>query len=275
MLGKLIKYEFKATSGFMMLMYSVLIAVSAVMSVALKLNLDETIDKISESFPVGWLIYALLSFVVVCVFIIMNVAVICGMYFYSIVRFKNDLLGDQGYLMHTLPVKTRDNIFAKNIVSIIWTIFSIVVVIIAYFVLFLGACDATAFRELGEIVQLIAENIEFGYEFAVLLFEIVIWGIINISNQYFHIYTSMAIGYSSNTSQMAKSIGIYILINIFVKIVHSFVYGMLINLLSLWELTFFAGSSLFLGIDIVFMTVITTIYYSITNHYLSHKLNLQ
>ena len=40
MLRKLIKYEFKATSRFMLLMYGLLVALSVIMSVGIRFNLD-------------------------------------------------------------------------------------------------------------------------------------------------------------------------------------------------------------------------------------------
>ena len=50
MLGKLIKYEFKATSRFMLLMYGLLIALSGIISISFRFNLDEVFAGIAEEF---------------------------------------------------------------------------------------------------------------------------------------------------------------------------------------------------------------------------------
>ena len=159
--------------------------------------------------------------------------------------------------------------------SVLWTILSFVAVVLAYFILFLGVSDTAVFKDLSEIVVLIAKNMEFDIEMAVVLFELALLVIVTLSNQYFQIYISMAVGYSSNTFQLAKSIGIYILISIVINIMQSFGYSLLVNLLAWWELSFFANTSITLGVNIVATVAITAVYYSITNYYLSNKLNLQ
>ena len=116
MLGKLIKYEFKATSKFILMIFGLLLALSTMMSVSLAFNLDDIIAGISQEFQVGGLILGVVAFLIIMLFVVLNVAAICGMFFYAISRFKRNLLGDEGYLMHTLPVKTRDNILSKSIV---------------------------------------------------------------------------------------------------------------------------------------------------------------
>ena len=113
MLGKLMKYEFKATSRFMLLMYVVLFAISAIISLSIRLNIDGLFEALSNRFELGTVLLAVVSAMVLFMFFAMNVVVLCGMFFYSISRFKNNMLGDEGYLMHTLPVKVRDNILAK------------------------------------------------------------------------------------------------------------------------------------------------------------------
>ena len=81
MLGKLIKYEFKATSKFILMIFGLLLALSTMMSVSLAFNLDEIIAGISQEFQVGGLILGVVAFLIIMLFVVLNVAAICGMFF--------------------------------------------------------------------------------------------------------------------------------------------------------------------------------------------------
>lgn len=275
MLRKLIKYEFKATSRFMLLMYALLIALSALMSVGLMLNLDEAMTTIGQEFQLGGLILAVLAFMIMALFVVMNVVVLSGMFFYSVSRFKNNLLGNEGYLMHTLPVKTRDNILAKNFVSVIWTILSFIAVGVSCFILFLGISETNIFKELLNILSRIDWGAHYVREALIILTEFAVLAIVTLVNTYFHIYASMAIGYSSNTHRAAKSIGIFILISIASSIFEIAVlrpfemFGIDVNAM----LSYNPHITLWYGIIVTAIT--TVIYYFITHYFMSKKLNLQ
>ena len=275
MLRKLIKYEFKATSRFMLLMYGLLLALSALMSVGLALNLDEAMTTINQEFQLGGLILAVLVLMIMALFVVMNVVVLSGIFFYSISRFKNNLLGNEGYLMHTLPVKIRDNILAKNIVSVIWTILSVVAVGISYFILVLGISETNIFKELLNVLLQIDWRAHYVGEALIILAEFAVLMLLTIVNTYFHIYASMAIGYSSNTHRAAKSIGIYILIGIASSIFEVVVltpfaiFGIEVNAM----LSYNPHTTLWYGIIVTAVT--TVIYYFVTHYFMSKKLNLQ
>ena len=273
MLGKLIKYEFKATSRFMILMYGLLIALSGIISISLRFNLDEVFAGIAEEFQLGSLILGVFMFIIITIFVVLNVTVICGMFFYAIKRFKDNLLSDEGYLMHTLPVKTHQHITSKTIVSVIWTIVSFVAVMISSFILFLGISETNIFKELAYILSQIQWGEFYVVEALIILAEFAICMVVTLINTYLHIYASMAIGFSSNTHRIAKSIGVYVAItvasNMFETIVISpvllFVIGG-VNYMSNPHIILWGGT---------IITVITTIvYYYITHHFLNKKLNL-
>ena len=122
MLGKLIKYEFKSTSRVMWFLYGALIVVGALLGFMLRIDDDsnlsimpfyassETTQKALQ-ITMGALggIYVLMIQAIFIMTIIM-----------IITRFNRNLLGGEGYLMHTLPVKTHNLILSKGIVAIIW-----------------------------------------------------------------------------------------------------------------------------------------------------------
>ena len=48
-------------------------------------------------------------------------------------RFKKNLLDDEGYLMHTLPVRTGQHIFCKLVTSFLWTLLTSVAITLSIF----------------------------------------------------------------------------------------------------------------------------------------------
>jgi len=274
MLGKLMKYEFKATSRFMLLMFGLLIALSSLMSVGIRLNLDDALHGIGDKFNFGALIFAVLVFIVIALFIVLNVVVLCGMFFFAVSRFKKNLLDNEGYLMHTLPVKTRDNILSKTFVSVIWTILGVVAALIAYFILFIGISNTNVSKELFELI--LRTDVSFANVRDILLIsaEFALAGIVFLINCYFHIYASMAVGYSFNTHRAAKSIGVFILLSIASNILEVFAVGLL-SMFGFSALEIESNVHAVLWLGIVTTSISSAICYIITNYFMSRRLNLQ
>lgn len=114
MLGKLLKYEFKATGRRFIPLYA------AILVVALLLNfgISNPYLDIIVAFA-GFLLFGLIvALVVIALITIIN-------------RFKNNLLEDEGYLMFTLPVSTEKLIISKLICAVVWVIASLFVGILA------------------------------------------------------------------------------------------------------------------------------------------------
>lgn len=273
MLGKLIKYEFKATSRFMLLMYGLLIALSGIISISLRFNLDEVFAGIAEEFQLGSLILGVFMFIIITIFVVLNVTVICGMFFYAIKRFKDNLLSDEGYLMHTLPVKTHQHITSKTIVSVIWTIVSFVAVMISSFILFLGISETNIFKELAYILSQIQCGEFYVVEALIILAEFAICMVVTLINTYLHIYASMAIGFSSNTHRIAKSIGVYVAITVASNMFETIVISPVL-LIGIGGVNYMSNPHIIIWSGTIITVITTIVYYYITHHFLNKKLNL-
>ncbi len=274
MLGKLIKYEFKATCKFMFLIYTLLIAMAVIISVSVAFDITEVLGRIAEKFQPASTVLDVFAITVIILFVVVNVVVFSGMFFYAIKRFKDNLLGDEGYLMHTLPVKTRDNIIAKCTVSVVWTMLSSFVVIIAYTILAVGMFGIGA---LGGIPFLIGEILENGTGVAdILLFsaEGVILSIVMLVSSYLHIYASMAAGYSYNTHRVARSIGIYVVLSMIASALKSTTTNVL-SMLYIAEVDSMVTFHIALCMEIIFSAACAVVLYFITHHFMNKKLNLQ
>lgn len=127
MLGKLIKYEYKATARTFIPIYIALLLVAVINRVLRIGNID-----------VAW---GISMIVLVGLFIALGVLTIIVI----VQRFNKNLLGDEGYLMFTLPVKSEQLVASKLIISIVWTIISSIVAFVTFLIL-LG--EAPLFNEI-------------------------------------------------------------------------------------------------------------------------------
>lgn len=270
MLGKLIKYEFKATYRFMLMIYSLLFVSGIILALGirfydffLKLEINEAIVTVGET------IISMFGIVFISLFVSGTIFVLSVMSFYSIKRFHDNLLGDGGYLMHTLPVKTRDNIWAKCITSVLWTVISVIAVIVTYYVLALISYSTETITATIEFFSEIDWRFFAEVENVLLAIEIVLSCVISIVSSYLHIYVSMAIGYSLNTSRILVSVLCYIGFSVVESITHT----MLSVPFLFWEdgtLPMF-----YFGVGLMIAVIWLVVYYFITNYFMKNKLNLQ
>ena len=121
MLGKLLKYEFKATSRILLPLYGALL----IFAFIVKIFIGTKLDGVNMDFLGG--IPAVVS---IFTYGATMAAVFIVTIFIIIQRFYKNLLGDEGYLMNTLPVSTTSNISSKLISAIIW---SLVVFLLLYY----------------------------------------------------------------------------------------------------------------------------------------------
>lgn len=114
MLKQLLKYEFKATKSLYFGLYLALALLSVVLGVTFR---QEHALAHSTSFQNLEVIL-----MIVYVSVILAIAVLC--FVNTIRRFYQNLLGREGYLMHTLPVTETQLILSKLITSMVWVLCS-------------------------------------------------------------------------------------------------------------------------------------------------------
>lgn len=133
MLKQLLKYEFKATKSLYFGLYLALALLSVVLGVTFR---QEHALAHSTSFQNLEVIL-----MIVYVSVILAIAVLC--FVNTIQRFYKNLLGREGYLMHTLPVTETQLILSKLITSMVWVLCSGLVGIVCITVMVsIGVLDA-------------------------------------------------------------------------------------------------------------------------------------
>lgn len=134
MLSKLLKYEFRSTAIYFLPIYAALILVSSFFYI---------VNKISESMQGDMYIkyYHMLDTLQVIsasIYVLLAIGLAVTTFIVIIIRFYKNLLGNEGYLMFTLPVSVEENILAKLIPSIVWFLGSCVLGIFTIIHAFFG-----------------------------------------------------------------------------------------------------------------------------------------
>lgn len=129
MLTKLLKYEFKATARTYGTIYLALLFVAGLLGFTFRVENDFTESRV---FDVLFTLYDLLAVALVVVTITTVIH-----------RFTRNLLGREGYLMHTLPVTEAQLVGSKLISSAVWLLASAVVGVVSLVVMFCVGADFT------------------------------------------------------------------------------------------------------------------------------------
>ncbi|MGL5514486.1 MAG: hypothetical protein ACRDBM_14800 [Sporomusa sp.] len=273
MLGKLIKYEFKSTMKVFLTLYA------ATIVFALICRLFFSIPALQTSFN-GTLL-AIFGFIYGMV-IIMTIVLT---FILIIQRFYKNLLRDEGYLSHTLPVSVDAHIWGKTIPAAIWSTISIAVIILSLFLmLFTSEEIMRVFRELNFTTIWEFLEINFTGSNGLIVFLVVIWFIITLAQGIFCFYASLCIGQLADHHKLLLAVVAFFVLGIVTSIISVSFMGFSSNLFSNLFVGYGVSDSLtvtnasivqeFLP-TMIFDLVLTAIYYIITRLILSKKLNLE
>ncbi len=215
MLGKLVKYDLKAGRHIFVAIYLFLIICAVITRIMAALGGIESMDSngsVFFLFYIGSFLLMVLGIIVSCVITLV----------WIVLRYRNNLLRDEGYLMHTLPVTSLNLYFGKMISSIILYLADIIVIFAAFIIsglpkiIGIGWDDFVRFRiNMGKSVYYIRGYI-FIVFFAVLLF-------IALYMALAQIFASLNIGYvlpfGKGNSRDLVSIVVYIITYIIMQII--------------------------------------------------------
>lgn len=281
MLGKLLKYEFKSTSRVLLFLYIGLIAVSLLFGIVLRVNLNlDNLALIPFALTTtdGTNIFlTILTSALTIIYLLLIYAIFITTVVVIVMRFYKNMLGGEGYLMHTLPVKTGSLILSKIITSFCWMLIAGVVVVISTIVLGLSSgilIEIFKNVSLKEIISGIQHVLSL---IGIRGWSIILSGLIGTISSIVMYYMSMAIGNLANNHKFLFSVLAYVGIQVVVSIVMS-VSGVISGLNM--SNSFYSGTavSTFFNVNIwssiILQLVIAVGGYFLTNYLLSKKLNL-
>ena len=111
MLRKLLKQEFRATARVMLPLYLVTFVLALAVRLVLLLSQNQVLlDSVG-----GRTLRAILLGVSVTAFVVATIATFLAALIQAVLRFRSNLLGDEGYVMFTLPVSTHQLVWASSL----------------------------------------------------------------------------------------------------------------------------------------------------------------
>lgn len=267
MLGRLMKYELKATGRIFLPLYAALLVLAAV---------TKLMSVFSESsYNVPGIISAILFAMLLVGMFVMTFVVM-------IQRFCKNLLSDEGYLMFTLPVETWKHITSKLLVSVIWGLGSIAatilsIIILAFEEIFREGLLADFFWNMSQFFNMFGSTSGFAVlELILAAITVMVFGVLII-------YASVALGHLVNQHRTLASIGAVLALNAITQILFYFattipkIDGMEQFMESL-DVSLHYTVSLFhwvMWFTIVFFALLSAGCFFTTNHILKKRLNLE
>lgn len=194
---KLLKYEWKACARICLPMYAAVLLLALVN----RLTMKEQVQALMHGIPTA--LMGLLYFaVMVAVFVVTAVILIQ--------RFYKNLLGDEGYLMFTLPVTVSQHIWAKSIIAAVMSILSTIAALLSIGILGggVGIIQGAA-TVMTNLLQGIAERPN---EFVVGV-EILLWLLILTVVGTLFIYLCIALGHLAKKHRVLMAVVWYFVLS--------------------------------------------------------------
>lgn len=205
MLGKLLKYEIMATSRIFLPLFGLILLLAGINRVFLPLN--------SGTFDVPRMITMTVYIILIVALCVMTLVV-------TIQRFNKNLLGDEGYLSFTLPVKIELHIVSKAIVTLMWTALSLIVSLFSIFIL---AVNENTVRDFSRgCMELSDAFSRYGGWAWLILAEAVVLGIVAVLTGTLEIYAAISVGHLSGKHKLLAGFGAFIGFGVAEQIVLSF-----------------------------------------------------
>ena len=265
MLRKLMKHEFRATGRVMGPLFGLLL-----------------IAAIAARFSVGVLLESsarflnLLGGLFTTAFVIAIVGVCVMSLVLMINRFRTNLLGDEGYIMFTLPASVHQQIWSKLIVSAVWFIATGLAVVAAGFILVAQQGFWLEIRRgFAEIFRHLTAYYAFnGTAFLLELLALIFVGCCVLCLEF---YAAMAIGHSFAAHKVLYSVLSFLGLQFVMQLLSG---GLLIGT-NYNRIFVLPSQDAVLAMHSVMLTVIAStavfgaVYYVITTMFLKKRLNLE
>lgn len=202
MLGKLLKYELKASGRTFIPLYIAIIVVAILNGIFMKIDIFQ--------------IQGIGILVLTSLFMALGVLTIVV----TIQRFRKNLLGDEGYLMFTLPVSTSSLILSKCITALIYAVLSFIVAVGTFAVLMFFSASGIAF---AEILDFFNNVFKLGFENFLDMFLLLLTMLISYTSFILLLYTAISMGQlpKFNKHRNVSAFVSFIIINMIISTVGS------------------------------------------------------
>lgn len=268
MTGKLLKYELKSSYTYMLVIWAAILVAAVLTSITGHVDSDTAIGTLITVIPILLYVAAIIALVVAMVFVI-------------VIRFYKGLLGEEGYLMHTLPVKEWQLITSKGLAATIFTLGSMAAVIISSLVFV--AASGTGIEEFMKAIGEVLKTLNF--KVVIILIECLVLLILGILKSIYQVYASLAIGQLVDKHRILLAIGAYVGISVALVILASIGIQICDSVFTAeffqnWEVNPLdsANEFLYFQLMLIFVFIVEAVqlvvFHIVTERLLTKKLNL-
>lgn len=269
MLSKLFKYELKATARFFIPLYFTILIFAAINRFVLPMY------SLAHNQSV---IYGFATAISMIIYVTLMIGLVVMTLIVMVQRFYKNLLGDEGYLMFTLPVQSEKHIFSKLTISTLWIIVSGIVAMLSILIIMsqqvpLSEIFGGLAKGFGELAAEMG-----GFSFLAVI-EMIILGLLSIASTVLTIYAAIALGHLFNKYKLLISFGMYIVLKTASEVlmfIFALTFGNIFSMrLETGMLSTSAAINTVLLLAILYFAIITVGYFVLTNYILKKKLNLE
>lgn len=260
------KYEWKATWKLLLPLNLFIVVMSILAYITVQLDFFDSDNELVMMTGVLLLMTYILS-----MFAISVVTVI-----YLIYRFYTSVYGDEGYLLHTLPVDKHHIIIAKSVAGAAWIILNIILIYLS--ILFLFSTQERFFETVTDGVRFYVEGVN-SYN-KIGAFEVIMTLVASffaMLARILKVTACVSLGQLASNHKVLSSIGFYYAIYIIQRIFTLFYY-MIVELInrasdySYYSYTSFYNSSW--EFTLLSSLIYCVVFYFLTWYVMDRKLNL-
>ena len=272
MIGKLCRFELRTSIRQISIVWGALLASSLMLAI---------VGGVSHKFNYSSMLSNMLTGLASVIYGAVLIAMIVLAIVIVVMRFYNSMCGNEGYLMHTLPVSTRSIILSKGIVATLILTVSAVVALLSILVISIGITET----DISGMFGLLSDEVIRDPRIILFAIELVIVVIFGILKSIYNIYAAISIGQIFNRHRVMMAVFAYIAINVILSFI-LIVLMMLTSIGSVDQFLFTVGVYLeknlsewgCMQLSVVFVIgvelVQILIFHIITELILSRRLNL-
>ncbi|MGI6031204.1 MAG: hypothetical protein ACOX7F_06855 [Eubacteriales bacterium] len=273
MLSKLTKYELMGTGRVLLPMYGALLILGVVVRLFTGNGNSEALQMPQ------WL--ELMSVLSVMAYTAVMVAVFVLTFIVLVQRFYKNLLGDEGYLMFTLPVPTWKLVISKMLAALLWCVVSMAVAVLSGFLI---VVNGAFFSELGDVLRVLISMLNDINVWKVLwlCFSLLIMMLAIGAGEVLNLYAAMAVGHIFHRHKLLWSFGVYLIMQMVsvwvVDIIGTVLgYSGFVDAVVRWGESLYRIDAAIVAVwgMTAFALVGAVVYFVITQLALNRKLNLE
>lgn len=213
MLRKLIKYDFKALSRYLIVIHAMLLITAVLGRLLFVGRLMSDPGRLSNA-------GAIATIIGIIIYVILFMTAVFGTMLMIAICFYKNLYSDEGYLTHTLPVTRGQLLISKTVSGSVWMLLDMMMIILSLFILVLTRPVLDSFSSSwDELLSAMGFPASTGYGKILLAFAVLF--IVSAVGNVVLIYVSITIGQLFSNHRVLGAVVVYFVINTIVSIICS------------------------------------------------------